>query len=1033
MTLYVRCPSCDAHYALNDDLAGKNIRCKVCQTVFQAPEAQADAPAAVDEPARARAALQPRPGMVPPLPPLKVRSTPRRRGPVEREPARNSTGLVLLIIGGAAALLLLVVGGGLAAYLLWPGRSTSTDSAPAAVVGREQADDAAKGPRLGAPGDLTIKPPKLTQDRMVVDLGGNVGDVAVGGGGRFLVLHLPQQHKLAVFDVNETRIVKEIPIADDTVKFTACLDKLVVVLPGTNVVERWDLMRCERETSVPLDLGGRSVVKSVAMGSASRGPLLVYWAVGTQALDQASVDFFDLDTLKKSNLVADQARRFFFYRDLMHFRPSADGKVFGGWCTSHSPQGVHSYIVADGKVAGHYEHQSHGHVVPGPDGRILYTGSGQFTNQIKAVGGGQGGFYLPAAHGQYYLRLAPGDDFGPGGKKTARGFTVHATGDNRPIVTVTNIELPRAQEAWVKSDFTNDKRIHFLPAAKVILTLPAAGNQIVVHHFDVDEALGKSGVDYLAVTSKPKTLAERGKAYRYQLEVKSKKGGVKYRLEAGPNGMDLSTAGLLTWNVPGSLPDQEATVIVAVADGAGQEILHSFKITVVGQVAEGPPVDPVGKDPKKDKGLKQPDPPAPLGDAPLLSIKPPALAQDKLTVPLPDKAENLAIGGGGRYLILHLPQQRKLAIFDVNEARFVKELPQAEDSILFTAGIDKLVVVLRDAKIIQRWSLQTFERELTVPLEVQDVPTAVVMGSASRGPILVASAQGAQRAELAFYDLGTLKPLDIKRTGGGHIHIQEKDGVRASADGQVFGIWRSHTSPQGLQTLVLAGNEAKGYYEHITVGHVIPGQDGKVIYTCRGLYTQLAKKTGQGNSYCLPAQHGPFYLAVGLGNPGKPKADVTLHIAGDEAVLAQVSGLELPKDINPWAREKFGADKRIHLLPDAKLIITIPNNESLVLHRFDATEALEKSGKDFLLVTSSPPVVAQRGTLLTYQVMARSNKGGLKYWLEEGPKDMAISPDGKITWQVPDGPGESVVSVVVSISNAGGQKTQQSFKLTLVN
>src|SRR5262249_4924116 len=68
-------------------------------------------------------------------------------------------------------------------------------------------------------------------------------------------------------------------------------------------------------------------------------------------------------------------------------------------------------------------------------------------------------------------------------------------------------------------------------------------------------------------------------------------------------------------------------------------------------------------------------PPVPIQAAPLQGDKPP--------VALPGPVRATGVGGGGRSLILHLPQQRQLAVFDVNEAKVVKYLPMAEDRLLF--------------------------------------------------------------------------------------------------------------------------------------------------------------------------------------------------------------------------------------------------------------------------------------------------------------------------------------------------------------
>src|SRR5262249_52499720 len=64
----------------------------------------------------------------------------------------------------------------------------------------------------------------------------------------------------------------------------------------------------------------------------------------------------------------------------------------------------------------------------------------------------------------------------------------------------------------------------------------------------------------------------------------------------------------------------------------------------------------------------------PQPSAPHLNIRPPALPEERVVRPLPSTVSDVAVGGGGRFLILYLSRERKLAIFDVNTARVVKYL-----------------------------------------------------------------------------------------------------------------------------------------------------------------------------------------------------------------------------------------------------------------------------------------------------------------------------------------------------------------------
>src|SRR5207245_716418 len=133
-----------------------------------------------------------------------------------------------------------------------------------------------------------------------------------------------------------------------------------------------------------------------------QGPLLVHWAVGTGALDSAPVDFLDIKTLKQLDVKG--GNRGHCFRDALNIRASADGRVFGLWQSGVSPSGLKSYVLSGDTVREYYDHTSVGQIVPSPDGKILYTGGGLYTNEVKPLGKREAnaGVPLPAVHGHYY-------------------------------------------------------------------------------------------------------------------------------------------------------------------------------------------------------------------------------------------------------------------------------------------------------------------------------------------------------------------------------------------------------------------------------------------------------------------------------------------------------------------------------------------------------------------------------------------------------------------------------------------------------
>src|SRR5262249_4975095 len=76
---------------------------------------------------------------------------------------------------------------------------------------------------------------------------------------------------------------------------------------------------------------------------------------------------------------------------------------------------------------------------------------------------------------------------------------------------------------------------------------------------------------------------------------------------------------------------------------------------------------------------------------------------DKEQIPLTGPVADLAVGGGGRDLILRLAGKNNLVLFDVQQGKLTKEFPLSEDVVHFAAGSNRLVVVNPSAKRIELW------------------------------------------------------------------------------------------------------------------------------------------------------------------------------------------------------------------------------------------------------------------------------------------------------------------------------------------
>lgn len=461
--------------------------------------------------------------------------------------------------------------------------------------------------------------------------------------------------------------------------------------------------------------------------------------------------------------------------------------------------------------------------------------------------------------------------------------------------------------------------------------------------------------------------------------------------------LDLSKATRLAFQ-PAELPVLTAAVVVAFD---GKEVAREERRLVVRDAAAVAPADPSS-----------------------VPIAPPALEEDTVVKKLPDAFTEVALGGGGRYLIFRMPRLKKLAVFDVSEARVTKYIPLAEEDAAFAAGLDCVIVGLRKAGRLERWSLTTFELEKSAPPPFKEDIAGLVMGHASNGPLV---------ANGYFLDAATFRQLPVADAKGNERVWDARARPFASGDGSVFGAWNTHYSPATATTFVVEAGVVRRYEEG-DLRHVIPGPAGGSVYTGKGVVSRTLKRADADDAtygYCLPAVRGDYFLSLAAAAGGKGGA-FTVYLRGLKQPVARLEKADHGLSFDGWDREAFGPWKRVYFVPQAKFIAVLPaGNDRVVLHKFDAEAALEKSGLNYLLVGSQPPAEARAGAAFAYKVAVKSKAGGVTFTLDSGPKGMSVSADGTVTWSVPaDAAGER--EVILTVRDKGGQEVFHTFTLKVV-
>src|SRR5262249_17363532 len=109
-----------------------------------------------------------------------------------------------------------------------------------------------------------------------VALPGKAGAVAVGGdGGRYLVMHLPDAGKLAVFDAGAAAITRQVPVEGKELILAACRDRAFVIDPFNRTLDRYSLPELRKEDGMRLGMQVTPVGAAIGEGCVGGGTLCV--------------------------------------------------------------------------------------------------------------------------------------------------------------------------------------------------------------------------------------------------------------------------------------------------------------------------------------------------------------------------------------------------------------------------------------------------------------------------------------------------------------------------------------------------------------------------------------------------------------------------------------------------------------------------------------------------------------------------------------------------------------------------------------
>lgn len=365
--------------------------------------------------------------------------------------------------------------------------------------------------------------------------------------------------------------------------------------------------------------------------------------------------------------------------------------------------------------------------------------------------------------------------------------------------------------------------------------------------------------------------------------------------------------------------------------GKGGTLPGGGKVVIPGIPGGGPAAPPKHKDSFDLKPVR--------GALPVIS--PPSIeANTAKTILLPGKAEAVAIGGGGRYIVMHFPQPGRLAVFDANTGAIEHETQTEAGIAQLAAGANKLVMSIPNSrKMFRVYSLPGLKQENEFECPLFHGAKAAAMGSRTNGPLLLADVVG----NVVLVDIRTGKPIE-----GSDLQLGIPTGqLRASADGNLYVAGGDYHAEHKFQILDESAKKWRKREPDIVAAY--PGPDAREVFGKNQIIDANGNKlAGKGattapNVWYVPAltATGDYFLKVNQLIMGKwPQEKKSISIAVhkgtrnvDKPVLSAWEWLPETEGFFGAFNEPVAFDQHLFLIPEAKLLVILNKDKSKLIVR----------------------------------------------------------------------------------------------------
>jgi hypothetical protein len=397
-------------------------------------------------------------------------------------------------------------------------------------------------------------------------------------------------------------------------------------------------------------------------------------------------------------------------------------------------------------------------------------------------------------------------------------------------------------------------------------------------------------------------------------------------------------------------------------------------------------------------------------------------------------------GGNGRYLVMLFPQRQELGIFDLKARREIGAIPTLDANARYAVGREKLILLRKDGWRLERWDLATAQKEAEQSFGFKPPLTGFAMGMDSNGPLVATRLEG-KTSHAALFDLQSLQPLPFQ----GHERQERRfHDPRVAARGVAYTLdVEDLTGRRGIKppNQPLKCQWAPG--PKLAAHSALPPESDLLSLDANGddvfgttrkvrvmRYTVPDTLIGR-PSFTVPGNEAHCYLQVD--RLSRRAWTTTVRSAQDNSLRIPTGTIDMYGDAETMI-SGAPVDRRFYLNTELGIIVIAPfGNDRLVLRPFDMRQALENTGRPYLLVKSFPDYFVKPETTLEYPIVTEASGKELQFSIVQTFCEGAvIHEDGVIRWEVPRQHSTGRKRTLVLIRDETGHELRYPFEVLVL-